>query len=427
MAIILLFLFYSILPAANNQQIEIYFNAATEKYLQGDYEKAINNLEEALKIEPENQHIKKFLLKIFVEVGTQYNIKRDYKTAFKFLEKAKKWFPEDNEINNLYNVTKDVLFSTKKDEEKKENLKEETEKIKLPEIQKSSESIVRTHKKYYLTDKTEILKPVIISTTVIIQQILPKMETGFNYIYIILIVSIILIIILIIVIVNQTIKLKEISKDFAIEKNRLKAEFELEKEKNKLEKQMQEKLQNELEKLKLKLEKNIREKYEEKITEITKDKKINVPKIKTEIQNVIIDNQKDRLKNLLLSNLTVDGYTYQPQLEEIRDRISVIAQNIYDYSAQEALKFIKTIADDKNPKVRANIIKALSKISTPETLNILFELSQDTDEYVKREVLKALKDLQKQIIDSKIKLPDEYVEKINNLIQQEIMRAEWIF
>ena len=108
--ILLVILFLLAFPHhAAASEVEIYFNAGVEKYLQGDYSNAINNLEKALDFEPENNSIKKFLLKIFIEAATQYSLEHKYSEAMSYLEKAKKRFPDDRKIDELYRVTKGIL------------------------------------------------------------------------------------------------------------------------------------------------------------------------------------------------------------------------------------------------------------------------------------------------------------------------------
>lgn len=90
---------------------EVYFNAGVEKYLQGDYSNAIDNLEKSTEADPENNATKQFLLKVFIEAATQYSLEHKYSEAMSYLEKAKKAFPADPKIDELYRITKGVLNS----------------------------------------------------------------------------------------------------------------------------------------------------------------------------------------------------------------------------------------------------------------------------------------------------------------------------
>ena len=73
--IFLLFAFLWIaLPGAlrgASDEGNVYFNAATENYLQGNFTTAIENLEKAQAAEPENPKIKNFMVKILLEAATQ--------------------------------------------------------------------------------------------------------------------------------------------------------------------------------------------------------------------------------------------------------------------------------------------------------------------------------------------------------------------
>ena len=69
---------------------ELYFNAATEKYLQGDYHQALENLEKAMLIDPESIQLRNFYAKIVIEASTRFNLSRQYRKAMEILEKVKK-------------------------------------------------------------------------------------------------------------------------------------------------------------------------------------------------------------------------------------------------------------------------------------------------------------------------------------------------
>ena len=74
-----------------------------------------------------------------------------------------------------------------------------------------------------------------------------------------------------------------------------------------------------------------------------------------------------------------------------------MAQNLYEYAPGTAVDFMTKMARNENPLIRTNIVQALANISKPETLELLFELYDDSDMQVKREVLKNLKLLNQKI------------------------------
>lgn len=96
-------------PANKPEEAAIYFNAATEIYLQGDYFRTLENLEKAAILVPKDKQIMDFLSRVIVEAGTHYNLTRDYKNAMHFLEKGRSLLPGDKKIEQLYLITGDVL------------------------------------------------------------------------------------------------------------------------------------------------------------------------------------------------------------------------------------------------------------------------------------------------------------------------------
>ena len=76
-----------------------------------------------------------------------------------------------------------------------------------------------------------------------------------------------------------------------------------------------------------------------------------------------------------------------PVLASARERIALMAQNLYEYAPSAAVDFITKMVKNDNPSIRTNIVQALANIAKPETFEMLFELYNDNDLHVKREVL----------------------------------------
>jgi len=94
--------------ASDEEEIQVYRNAGTEKYVKGDYDGAVQELEKAYKIDTGNAKIKEFIVRILVEAGTQRYMKREYPQALPYLEKARTYGLENAKLNDLYRVTLDL-------------------------------------------------------------------------------------------------------------------------------------------------------------------------------------------------------------------------------------------------------------------------------------------------------------------------------
>jgi HEAT repeat protein len=115
-----------------------------------------------------------------------------------------------------------------------------------------------------------------------------------------------------------------------------------------------------------------------------------------------------------------------PILASARDRIALMAQNLYEYAPGAAVEFITKIAKNENPLIRTNIVQALANIAKPETFDLLFELYDDSDLRVKREVLRNLKILNQRVLTGEITVEEPVAEEINALLTQEKGKGEWI-
>ncbi|MDI6642227.1 MAG: HEAT repeat domain-containing protein [Elusimicrobiota bacterium] len=137
--------------------------------------------------------------------------------------------------------------------------------------------------------------------------------------------------------------------------------------------------------------------------------------------------EQQRIKELITTANVPEGiFTRAADLEQIRDRIAIRLQNLYEQSSKITLKFFSDIVNSPDPALRVNVVKALMTIATLETLNMLFELNNDKDEKVKREVVKALKQLKVQFQEGKLSI-EEYKQKIVELLNEELKHGEWIF
>jgi hypothetical protein len=115
-----------------------------------------------------------------------------------------------------------------------------------------------------------------------------------------------------------------------------------------------------------------------------------------------------------------------PALESARERIAIMAENLYEYAPLMAADFLQKMAANENPLIRANVIHALGRIAKPETIEMLFSLFADPDLRVRREVLKALKTLNQKILSRAVFIDPDIAHRIAAFIEQEKQRGEWI-
>lgn len=108
------------------------------------------------------------------------------------------------------------------------------------------------------------------------------------------------------------------------------------------------------------------------------------------------------------------------------ERIAQQGSLLHEMAPQEATAFFKQLAADRNPKIRAGIIRALAQIATPDLLEILFALRLDLDAHVKREVIKYIKQLL-GTPPGAAALPEVYKAQFSQFLQEETVKAEWVF
>jgi hypothetical protein len=209
------------------------------------------------------------------------------------------------------------------------------------------------------------------------------------------------------------------------EKNKISYDLGLEKERCKTEQALNEKLTKELEWSRTQLEQVFRGKQSS-----GGGIKLPVPAdIRKEAKKIFVEKQKEEIKNLSVDTGVIreESFSSQPVVEQTRERIAVMAQNIYEQSPETALSFLQEMAGDASGAVRSNVIRALGKIGSPETVEILLGLCADTDERVRRETIKSLKQLSQKIANNELPLPEEYKARIDGLVKKEYATAEWIF
>ncbi len=80
------------------------FDQAIQSYLKGDSGKAIQQLNQALKIQPDNQRAKVFLLKILVERGSRLFLAKKYKKAYNYLSQAYHMDTDNQQVRQMFDI-----------------------------------------------------------------------------------------------------------------------------------------------------------------------------------------------------------------------------------------------------------------------------------------------------------------------------------
>jgi hypothetical protein len=140
-----------------------------------------------------------------------------------------------------------------------------------------------------------------------------------------------------------------------------------------------------------------------------------------------ITHQQERFMKYVSDTSSPEESEEDSILSSARERIALMAQNLYEYSPSAAVEFIAKMARNDNPAIRTNIVQALANIAKPETFEMLFELYSDKDQRVKREVLRNLKALNQKISAGSISVGPETAEKVKFLLTEEKDKGEWIF
>ncbi|MEW6040091.1 MAG: HEAT repeat domain-containing protein [Elusimicrobiota bacterium] len=399
LCILILFFYCSVFAS---EQSDLYFNAATEKYLQGDYKKALENIELLLANEPENQRAKKFGEKIVIEAATNLNLLRKYQEAMLIIEKGKKISPENENILEIERITKEIL--SPKEKSKSEiplsvplsvtPLKEEVSSIKIvidkhktPAAKKEAEPVLKTTP---VRVRPEEVKP---------QSVVKEKEDGF-----LMLISVVFFTVILVLMVVFWVILNRLKKQFEVQKKIIEDNFEA----------TNAALKNEIEGLK-------RNSFS--TPEITR------PIIKKEVMKFAIKKDEEHLKEFVdqTKSIKEDVFIESHELERIRERIAIKVMGLNEISQGAAIRFLRELISSDDPIVRANAPCALAAISSTEAIDILIDMSNDDDEKVKREVLKHLKSISIKLQSGSIKLPDDYKNKIKEAIKLQIEEGDWIF
>jgi hypothetical protein len=425
------FLLLGVFICSASDKADIYFNAGTEKYLQGDYISAIENLEKAQAEDPGNGRITEFMVKILSEAATQQQLKRDYKKAMEYLEKAKALSPLDPSINEMYDLNRDILSKNKPASGPVEKLAVSAGREEAPvsRAQPLKQIEPRTSRLPEKVQETKKYQEKTIPKAALIEPENGKSRTkqataagAGTYVISVLIAAAVFLFLRVVFLTRGVQKLIKRMELLKTEKNEYFVELEKNRERVKYEHNLVESLSKDLGESRNR-EGKAQAKLEQKNMELLSQQ----DRIRMKPQDVFSKQQQAKVMEYLGDTTLKSEENSSPALESARDRIALMSQNLFDYSPRAALDFLRQTLGSPNALMRANVAKALVQIARPETIDMLCELYLDKDLRVKREALKNLKEMVARIEAGSINVDDSLLQKIRGILDDERSRGEWVF
>jgi len=429
--------------AASSDDASIYFNAGTEKYLQGDFTSAVELLEKAQAADPANSKIKEFITKILLEAATQNHMNHNYRQAFEYLKKAQNIAPENQKVQEMYKLTSDLLTrSQEKTAPAADTKAADTVHSRPPEpySEKAPANPGPKQKAPPVKEYAVAARQPQAAAVTVDNHFYERTARDYPFtLFTAAVAGAILFLAFFILYLKKAYELSGILKklneslntvqQLHDEKNALIVDLEKTKERSKYEHQIAEQYQRELkdknrldeERLKMELEIRTRQ-IEEKIKAEISGK----TSVKSGGQEGFLHQQQAKFLEYLGALPATDNAS-SPALESARERIALMAENLYEYAPAAAVDFLNKMARNTNPLIRANVIQALARVASVQTMEILFELYNDTDQRVKREVLKQLKQLDKKSTERTVNLEQYLHERIKSILDEEKEKGEWIF
>lgn len=397
----------------SQEDVEIMYNAAVEKYIKNDYDKAIEYLEKVYSISKQQKH-KNFLIKVLKEAATNTYMKQNYKKAFEYTSKALKYTKDEPEINKLHNILLDLL-------DKQERQSQQTEiKIQQRQQKETKSEIYSTTPKKSISKETTFYNQT--------QEITTKKEvvkeTPYKTLFFIS-VSIIL--------VSFVWGFLQIKINYKIKKQLQIKILELEKENSKLNLELID-TKKELEKTKEREE--IYKKYFEEYKKDTEEKlklikELQLSQNTKSTQKIITKTEQLSQKQAeiisLATNLPEGIISSEYQLEVYREKLSTMLKTLYQINPEKALFVINKMLNHPSDIVKANLAYSLAEIANELTIEMLFKLYQEKNPIVKQEALRQLIRLEKKIKNNEIEISEETKNKIITKVKEEKSKGEWLF
>jgi len=401
---------------------KIYFNAGTEKYLQGDYQAALENLGRALELDAGNTAARQLLIKVAQDGASRQHMNRNYQLAKKYLDYARRYVRDDGRIEDLYKLTMEMLQRSGENNQISPKVSPQKPPAPAPETTAAQVGEKKTPTTPVVVQKVRerVPVPVVVEKKVLDVQTIIAIVAGFLFLIAIVII------ILLVRLKNKYWRLiNELkSKEESLTQKNTELLVQLEKHKERLE--LQKETINRLNATLKEQEKKEKERLQwemEKLSRVIPDQPLPARIKSAPIPSGHLENLSNSLEMS-----TMISESSNSALQVARERIANLLYNLYAYSPAAAIDFINKTLESTNPLIRANIIMGLGKIAQPETVKILLHLwKTDSDERVRRETLRMLKELRDKIQLATVSLPEELKQEVKEVIDREKKRGEWIF
>ncbi|MFH1823803.1 MAG: HEAT repeat domain-containing protein [Candidatus Firestonebacteria bacterium] len=399
-----LFISFTVSCSAD-ERAQNYFTDGVQKYIKGDVDRAIFDIENSLKLDKENKKYISFLVKMLVEKGSEYYLQRKLNEAFPYFEKASKLSPEDKKVKEMHNIIYKELFPTAEIQpiQKTEPSYEEMAKL-FAEFQKQQQKLISTV--LGPTEKTlesiiskvgderrEFLKAIVKRDEDIKQAFKENQKIiskNFSITILIFIIGIIFVVIV-----------------FSYVSARLSARRE-----------------------------GILLQHQERIISNLLQQNVGSTQLIGESSSPLElmegSHPKDRVKGVEIieaelveeTDADIAQKLLVPFLEDNDDKVKATASKaLYKYNPNKALQILKEMSKNKNRVVRLNAAWGLGEIGSDLSAEILLNLINDVDYHVKRVVLKFL---QKILKTNKDNLPVSLSARISKELTDVKIKEGWV-
>ena len=370
---------------------EVYFNSGIDKYVKGDYDGAISLFEQTLSEKPDHQKAKSFLVKVLIEATEKQIMMSNFKTAKGYIDRAKIIAPDDEKVNELQKIISGGYKKSPKDFSKKEVQKQKPVASAKPK----PSPIKKTEPKKSVDALPVVIKEPALSS---------EYENKSGWIFILLPA---VFVIIIFALIFLWIKKKNVGNAKKMEE--LKKQIRLEEEK---------KYEKEFEKIKLEKEKIRKELTENIKIQIAEKKAINKKDAERAHQQLASAIEEDKLLDTITDSMKGAEYS-----KEIIQKMTLSIKTIMHLNKNDAVNNIKRLSRSENARIRYDCVKIIENIVTPETLEILIKMLDDSDREVKRAVIMLMNNVCKSPLP---KIPSDMLADIKKRLTEEKLKNGWI-
>ncbi|MCX7910735.1 MAG: HEAT repeat domain-containing protein [Endomicrobia bacterium] len=419
--LIVLFILSFSIKLYTKEDVKLLYNAAVEKYIKNDYDKAAEYMEKVYSIDRQEKY-KNFLICILAEAANNAYMKQNYKKAYEYTSKALKYTQDNSKINELHRILTDILGNQKSSfnvqqkptltqtqlSQETQPKKQQTQK-KQPVSETEAKPTQITQQVVYIEDKrykilfystTSILFFVVIGWFITKIKLQNKIKKELQ---------------------KQIFDLQKENSKLNLELIQIKTELEKTKEREQLYKKYLDDYKKDSEE-KIKLITELQNKFEQ----IYKNKTLQ-PEISKPATEHIFNQHKTEFINFV-SKPPKSVIESEYQLEPYREKIATMLKTLYEINPDKALSTVIQMVEDKNPFVRANVAYALAEIANDKTVNLLIKLfKNDEDPRVKQEALRKLVNLKNKIENNEVVLSEEIKSYVISIVKEEKLKGEWLF